>query len=1031
MADEGFKRKLAAILSADVEGYSRLMDDDEEATVRTLKAYRAAINDLVQQYRGRIVDSPGDNILAEYSSVVDAVNCAVEIQRDLSERNTELAYNRQMQFRIGVNLGDVIEDDGNLYGDGVNIAARVESLAEAGGICISGRAYDQVSNKLGLEYENLGEHQVKNISVPIRVYRVLSLPGAAAHRVAQAKETLARKWRKIAITAAVVIAVIGGLAYWQFYIRRPAIEPALVEKMAYPLPEKPSIAVLPFANMSEDPRQEYLSDGITAQIISTLSKVPSMFVIARTSTFAYKGKPVKVQKVSQDLGVRYVLEGSVQRSGDRVRITAQLIDAIDGKHMWSQRYDRELKDIFKLQDEITLTIIRALRVKLTEGEQVNIWRRNAPSNIEYVEKLFEAQFYGNEFNKESNEKAKQLLKEAIDLEPEYWSAYVGLAMTHNIDVWMGSSSSPRESLGKAYKLCQKALSLDEKQDLPHLVIGNIYLLNRKYDLAIKEGKRAIALNPNSAEGYVYLGQSLSYSGRTEEGIESIKKGMRLSPFPNSWYIWNLAIAYREAGRYEESIAEYRRTLKLRPNNGLAYMAMSITYALASRFEEAREAYSEAIKIDPKYSFEKILKTIPFRPEKIELIRAALKKAGLPFKPPLPLPDKPSIAVLAFDNLSGDPEQEYFSDGITEEIISALSKTDQLFVIARNSSFTFKGKPVNVKQVARELGVRYVLEGSIRKSEDRARITAQLIDATSGHHLWSERYDRELKDIFAVQDEITMKIITALQVELTEGEQMRIWAKRYKRLDVQLKAMELLSLWREGTVESHMRHAEVAQEVIDMAPELAIGYRTLGFHHWWLARIGRSPQENLKKAFALVQKALSLDENDAYTHGALGSIYLVMRQYEKAIEAGRRAIELDPNGAEVHALLSQSLYYAGRTDEALGYINKAFRLNPFPPGWYFKDRGTCYLMMGQYRDALKEFKEALKRAPKAPNNHGNLAVIYILLNREEEARAAATKCMELAPWVSVDLISKIEPFKDKAYLKKILDAMRKAGFSEGA
>src|SRR5210317_1998714 len=295
MVDEGFKRKLAAILTADVEGYSRLMDDDEEATVRTLKAYRAAINDLIQQYRGRIVDSPGDNILAEFSSVVDAVNCAVEIQRDLAERNTELAYNRQMQFRIGVNLGDVIEDDGDIYGDGVNIAARVESLAEAGGICISGRAYDQVANKLGLEYENLGEHQVKNISVPIRVYRVLSYPGAAAHRVVQAKESLGRKWRKIPIVAAVVIAVVGGLAYWQFYVRRPTVEPASIEKMAYPLPEKPSIAVLPFDNMSGDPEQEFFSDGITEEIITALSKLDQLFVIARNSTFTYKGKSVKVK----------------------------------------------------------------------------------------------------------------------------------------------------------------------------------------------------------------------------------------------------------------------------------------------------------------------------------------------------------------------------------------------------------------------------------------------------------------------------------------------------------------------------------------------------------------------------------------------------------------------------------------------------------------------------------------------------------------------------------------------------------------
>jgi adenylate cyclase len=376
MAAEGFKRKLAAILSADVEGYSRLMDDDEEATVRTLTTYRNAINHLVQQYRGRIVDTPGDNILAEFASVVDAVNCAVEIQRELAERNAELPYNRKMIFRIGVNLGDVIEEEGRIYGDGVNIAARVEAMAEAGGICVSGRAYDQVENKLGLEYEDLGEHQVKNIARPIRVFRVLSFPGAAAHRVVHAKKILEKKWRKIAlllaVTAALAVVLIG---IWHYYSHRPYFEPASVEKMAFPLPDKPSIAVLPFVNLSGDPEQEYFTDGLTEEIITALSKVKNMFVIARNSTYTYKGKPVKVQQVSEELGVKYVLEGSVRKSENKVRISTQLIDALSGRHLWGERYDRDLKDIFVIQDEITKNIITTLQVELTMGEEVRLWAK--------------------------------------------------------------------------------------------------------------------------------------------------------------------------------------------------------------------------------------------------------------------------------------------------------------------------------------------------------------------------------------------------------------------------------------------------------------------------------------------------------------------------------------------------------------------------------------------------------------------------------------------------------------------------------
>ena len=353
MTQEGFKRKLAAILSADVQGYSRLMDDNEEATVLALTAYRNAITDLTQQFRGRVVDSPGDNILAEFSSVVDSVNCAVEIQRELAERNAELPYNRKMEFRIGVNLGDVIEEDGRIYGDGVNIAARVESMAGAGGICISSRAYDQVANKLGLEYENLGDHQFKNISTPIRVYRVLSWPGAAAHKT-------------------------------------PSMKVASEERMDYPLPDKPSIAVLPFDNMSGDPKQEYFSDGITDQIITSLSIIPRLFVIARNSTFTYKGKAVKVQKVAEELGVRYVLEGSVQRSESRIRILVQLIDATTGHHLWSERYDRDLQDVFELQDEIAMKIMTALQVKLTEGEYASAVA-GTTSNLKAMEFFWRAQ----------------------------------------------------------------------------------------------------------------------------------------------------------------------------------------------------------------------------------------------------------------------------------------------------------------------------------------------------------------------------------------------------------------------------------------------------------------------------------------------------------------------------------------------------------------------------------------------------------------------------------------------------------------
>jgi len=1027
MTQKGFKRKLTAILSADVEGYSRLMGEDEEATVRTLTSFRTAFADLVQQFRGRVVDSPGDNILAEFTSVVDAVNCSVEIQRELAERNAELPYNRRMEFRIGVNLGDVIEEQGRIYGDGVNIAARVESLAEAGGVCISGRAYDQVANKLGLEYENLGEHQVKNISTPIRVYRVLSFPGAAAHRVVQAKETLGRTWRRRAVAIAAVIGfliVIGGV--WQYYLRRPSVEPASVKKMAYPLPDKPSIAVLPFVNMSADPEQDYFSDGITEEIITGLSKVPRLFVIARNSTFTYKGKPVKVQQVAEELGVQYVLEGSVRKAKGRVRITAQLVDATTGKHLWAEKYDRALKDIFALQDEIMMKVIAALQVKLTEGEQALIVA-GGTNNFEAYAKFLQGVEYAKRFNRDGNLLARKMAQETIALDPNYPRGYRLLATSHWLDVRLGISTSPKQSLAKAAELYQKVIALDPSDAVAHGFLGMVYTLMRQHEKGIAEAEKAVAINPNAADAQCFFGLILHFNGRHNEAIEAITKAIRLNPFPPNWYFMQLGFAYCHAGRYEEAIEALKKALRVSPDNLPAHTRLAATYSLSGREEEARAEAAEVLKINPKFSLQYFAKTLPYKNKAdIERYISALRKAGLPDKPPLPLPDKPSIAVLPFLNMSDDPKQEYFSDGITEEIITALSKTSKLFVIARTSSFKYKGKEIDVRTVGRELGVRYLLEGSVRRFEGSVRITAQLVEARTGNHVWAHRYDRDLKDIFALQDELTMKILTALQVKLTEGEQARIWGKRVKRIDVYLKLLEARSLWAEGTKASHIRFGQVAQDVIDMAPELETGYILMAWHQWWLSMMGKSPRESMLKAFNLAKKSLDLYESSSHAHALLGQVYLLMRKYEKAITAGERSVELDPNGAMVRGLLGMTLSYADRPDEAIAQLNHAIRLNPFAPYWYFLRLGQSYTLKGEYEEALKAYKKALQRAPEALATHAHLTALYVLLDRQEEAVAAVKKLLEIDPDFSVERTAKTLPFKNQAHLKLVVDAMRKAG-----
>ncbi len=423
MTTQEVKRKLTAILSADVRGYSRLMGENEVATLKTLSAYFQIMTTLIQKHQGKVLNIAGDNLLADFESVVDAVQCGVEVQKELRTKNAELAEGRRVEFRIGINLGDVIREGDTIYGDGVNIAERVQSLAEAGGICISGTVFDQVRNKLELGYEFLGEQSVKNIALPVRVYKVLMEPEAAGKVIGE-KKAKPRQWQRVAFSLGVVlIVVMAAVVVWRSYFRPttpppPKEEVASKEKMAFPLPDVPSIAVLPFVNMSGDPKQEFLCDGVTEEIITALSRVPGLAVIARNSTFIYKGKPVEVKQVSEKLGVRYVLEGSLQRSGDRIRITVQLIDALKADHLWAERYERDLKDIFAMQDEVTLKILKAMQVKLTEGEAVALIQKwTCSENLECYLKYLEAQNYLRRATIEGNSMARRKLEETLALCP--------------------------------------------------------------------------------------------------------------------------------------------------------------------------------------------------------------------------------------------------------------------------------------------------------------------------------------------------------------------------------------------------------------------------------------------------------------------------------------------------------------------------------------------------------------------------------------------------------------------------------------
>ena len=580
------ERRLAAIMATDVVGYTRLIRVDEEGTLEALKALRADLIDpKIAEHHGRIVKLMGDGMLVEFASVVDAVRAAVETQQAVAEHNSDLPKDQWIEFRVGINLGDVVIDGDDIQGDGINVAARLEGMAEPGGICVSGMVYEGVRDRIDVPFEDLGEQEVKNIDRPVRV------------------------WRWIADGFAAVVS-------------RPAVEPL-------PLPDKPSIAVLPFDNMSGDPEQEHFSDGITEDIITALSKIKKLFVIARNSTFTYKGQAVDIKRVGREQGVRYVLEGSVRRGGDRLRITAQLIDAETGNHLWAERYDRESNDMFALQDEITREVASALQVALTEGEQARLWA-SSTKNLEAWELVIQAHHLIHRHHRESVHEARQLLERALRLDESYATAWEMLGVSHWLDaINEGWSDSRDASLARALEANDRALTIDPSnpdtlasRSLIKLTIGN-------HDEALALSKKSVALAPNLANNMAIASVISVYCGRPREALELVRTAMRLCPIYPIWYFYPLTRAYWFMGKTDEAIAAARSAIERDPELSVSHKLHAIVLTDAGRDAEAQRAAAEVLRLEPNFSVE-AWAARRGTPTELSIREAeALRKAGLP------------------------------------------------------------------------------------------------------------------------------------------------------------------------------------------------------------------------------------------------------------------------------------------------------------------------------------------------------------------------------------------------------------------
>jgi adenylate cyclase len=634
------ERKLAAILAADVVGYSRLVGDDEAGTIARLKALRQElIEPLVAEYHGRVVKLMGDGALVEFASAVDAVECAVALQKGVTEREAAVPASRRIAFRIGINVGDIIVEDGDILGDGVNVAARLEGLAEPGGVCIARNVHDQVKAKLDHAFEPRGEHRVKNIAEPITVYRVRPEQGGAAKKRPAALAWALRGRRQTAITATLVALLAAGAgAGWYTFTRPGAPPPAVAErgaaqaKPALPLPDKPSIAVLPFSNLNGDAEQGHFADAITEDIITGLARFRELFVISSNSSFRYKGQAVDIKQVGRELGVRFVLEGSVRRSQDQLRVTTQLIDAVTDEHLWAESYDRSLTagNYFAVQDEITQRVLASLagfHGELFASAVGSAQRKSTDSLEAYDLYVLANHLLQINYTETSDRIMEQYYRRAAEKDANFALAYVGLGMVQLRSIWGGWSPDPKQSLDRALEYGLKALALDENQAKVHELLGDVYASMGQLDRGVAEHAKARALNPNDAGIKSESAAYLAYAGQLDEAIELVADAMRLDPFHPDWFLWNAAIVYYPAHKYEAAIDAVER-MRDPPADALLFLAAS--YAQLGRTTEAQATVKRVLALDPNATVAKFAAQQPYKnPADLEHYKDGLRKAGLP------------------------------------------------------------------------------------------------------------------------------------------------------------------------------------------------------------------------------------------------------------------------------------------------------------------------------------------------------------------------------------------------------------------
>jgi adenylate cyclase len=624
---ERVERRLTAILAADIAGYSRLMGEDEEGTLAQLRAHRHSVVDpKIAEHRGRIVKTTGDGLLVEFASVVEAVRCAVDIQRGMAERNLTVQPAERIEFRIGINVGDIIIEGGDIFGDGVNVAARLEGLAEPGGICVSGRVQEDAQGKLDIAFVDMGEHKLKNIARPLRAFR-LRLDEAGPN---------ARAGRRAAFYAALLLIfpLLAG-ALWAGLHLQPSVFGMLIPgarpTRTTELAAKPALAVLPFVNQGGDATRDYLADGLTQDLISALGRFSAVTVMSWNAVAPYKAKPASPGEIGRALGVRYQAEGSVRHMSDRVRVAAQLVD-VDGRVLWSARFDEALADVFALQDKITSQIAGALAISLTEVEQRRVLAKPT-DNLEAYDYVLRARPALQRPTRSNIVEARTLLRRALELDPSYAAAYAALADTFVIGTAMGWAQLPEAFLDQAQEMAGKALSLDASEVRARIVLGRIHIFHQRYEQAKSEMDRAVAINPNDADGLAGRGNILMWLGQTDAAIEALEQAQRIDTELNPFDRNALGLAYYLKGRYEAAVEQAQINLREVLGAHFSHVLLAAAYAQQGRREDAARAAAAVKRVDPTFDPQAFGSKLQ-NPADLERLRDGLRKAGL-YAPPSP------------------------------------------------------------------------------------------------------------------------------------------------------------------------------------------------------------------------------------------------------------------------------------------------------------------------------------------------------------------------------------------------------------